>query len=107
MADVSSSLLLDVPLLPTCQEEVPERQERSCSLVQVKPEAVHIKDEQEEEHLQRPEDADGSWLTLHGVIYGSGYVLQVENAGRSISHSSPSHSYEVIIPYSCGLTFNG
>ena len=51
-----------------CKEEVTsEQQERSSSLVQVKPEPLQIKEEQEEELLQRPEENDGSTLTSLAV----------------------------------------
>ena len=64
-ADVISSLsLLDVTLLPVCEEEVSlEQQERSINVVQLNPEPPQIKEEQEE-LLQKPEEAGGSTLTL-------------------------------------------
>ena len=46
-----------------CKEEVSPEQERSSSLLQEEPEPPHIKEEQEE-ILQRPEEPDGSTLTL-------------------------------------------
>merc|ERR1719376_1226406 len=46
-----------------CKEEVSPEQERSSSLLQEEPEPPHIKEEHEE-LLQRPEEPDGSMLTL-------------------------------------------
>ena len=53
---ISSLLLLDLPLLPVCKEEIKEEPE----------EPPQIKEEQED-LLQRAEEADGSTLTLPAV----------------------------------------
>ena len=59
-------LQLDILHMVVCKEEVSPEQERSSSLVQEKPEPPHIKDEQEE-ILRRPDEPDGSKLTLLAV----------------------------------------
>ena len=49
-----------------CKEEVSPERERSSGLLQEEPEPPHIKEEHEE-LLQRPEEPDGSTLTLPAV----------------------------------------
>ena len=51
-----------------CEEEVyPEQQYRTPSLIQEEPQPPHIKEEPEEEPLQRPDKADGSTFTFLAV----------------------------------------
>ena len=54
-------------LIPDVQEEFSPKRERSSSRLQEEPEPPEIKEEQEELHLQCPEEPDGSTLTSLAV----------------------------------------
>ena len=68
-----------------CKEEVSPEHEKSSSLVQEEPQPPHIKDEQEE-LLQKPEEAGGSMFTLLAVKTEDGDLCIFVNMHRKLQY---------------------